>query len=101
MRKKYLPKPAETSGDETSRRVFGSPPLEIYLSRSADRFEFVQLKEPELIFGENHRCVDPRTGLAAYGPFSNAGGVGIRQLRIGIVGANEEIEKVLALLEEI
>jgi hypothetical protein len=100
MRKKYLPKPTEAPGTDTSRRVFSSPPLEIHLSRSADQFECIQLKEPELVFGENHRCVDPRTGLAAYGNYSNAGRASSGQLRVGIVGTGEAIEKVLLRLEE-
>jgi hypothetical protein len=101
MGKKYLPKPAEAAGADIPRRVLSSPPLEIHLSRSADRFECTQLKEPELLFGENHRCVDPRTGLAAYGPYCNAGGVGRGQLRVGIIGTEEAIEKTLSLLQEI
>jgi hypothetical protein len=101
MRKKYLPKPAEASGPNTARRLLSSPPLEIHLSRSADRFEGMQLKEPELIFGENQRCVDPRTGLAAWGPYSNGGGTSGSQLRVGIVGTGEAIERALSLLQEI
>ena len=101
MRKKYLPKPAETPEAGTPRRVLSSPPLEIHLSRSADRFESFQLKEPELIFGENQRCVDPKTGLAAYGPYSNSSGITSGQLRVGIVGTGEAIEKTLSLLQEI
>jgi hypothetical protein len=100
MRKKYLPKPAETP--DPPRRVFSSPPLEVHVSRSADQFECIQLQEPELIFGGNHRCVDPRTGLAAYGPYCrNATGGKNCQLRMGIIGTDEEIEKAEALLREI
>src|ERR1700691_4231869 len=101
MRKKYLPQPAETSAAEIPRRVFSSPPLEIHLSRTLDRLECIQIKEPELVFGENQRCVDPRTGLAAYGPYGNGHVGGRRQLRVGIVGAGDEIEGVRSLLEEI
>src|ERR1700688_2013258 len=101
MGKKYLPKPAEAAGADIPRRVLSSPPLEIHLSRSADRFECTQLKEPELIFGENRRCADPRTGLAAYGPYSNAGGASGGRLRVGIVGTEEAVEKTLSLLQEI
>jgi hypothetical protein len=100
MRKKYLPKPAETP--DPPRRVFSSPPLEVHVSRTTDQFECIQLKEPELIFAGNHRCVDPRTGLAAYGPFCrNAAGGKNCQLRVGIIGTDEQIEKVESLLREI
>jgi hypothetical protein len=101
MRKKYLPKPAETPGADLPRRIFSSPPFDVQLSRSADQFECIQLEEPELVFGGNHRCVDPRTGLAAYGPYCNAAGENARQLRVGIIGASEGIEKAESLLHEI
>jgi len=101
MRKKYLPKPPEAPEADPPRRVFSSPPLEIHLSRSADQFECLQLKEPELVFGGDHRCVDPRTGLAAYGPYRNADGENISQLRVGIIGTSDGIEKAESLLSEI
>ncbi len=101
MRKKYLPEPAEAPGANTARRVLSSPPLEIHLSRSTNRFDCIQLKEPELIFGEKQRCVDPKTGLAAYGPYSNSSGATSGQLRVGIVGTGEAVEKTLSLLQEI
>jgi hypothetical protein len=101
MRKKYLPKPAETTGADPPRRVLSSHPFEVHVSRSADQFECIQLKEPELIFGGYHRCVDPRTGLAAFGPYCGAAGERNRQLRVGIIGTSEEIEKAESLLREI
>ena len=101
MRKKYLPKPLEAPGADPPRRVFSSPPLEIHLSRSVDQFECLQLKEPELVFDGDHRCVDPRTGLAAYGPYCNADRGSISQLRVGIIGTSEDIEKAESLLREI
>jgi hypothetical protein len=101
MRKKYLAKSTETSGSEPPRRIIISPPLEIHLSRSAEQFECIQLKEPELVFGENQRCPDPRTGLAAYGPYNISGASGGGQLRVGIVGTGEGIETALSLLEDI
>src|ERR1700722_51611 len=101
MSQKYLPKPAEAPAADASRRVFASPPLEIHLSRSVDQFECTQIKEPELIFGKDRRCVDPRTGLAAYGPYGIAGGAGSDKLRVGIVGTDEAIGKTLSWLQEI
>src|ERR1700691_3156010 len=99
--KKYLPKHAAYPGAGSPRRVLSSPPLEIHLSRAADWFDCIQLKEPELIFKENHRCVDPMTGLAAYGPYGGGQARGRNQLGVGIVGTSEAIEKVLALFHEI
>jgi hypothetical protein len=64
--------------------------------------DFLQLQEPELIFGGNHYCVDPKTGLAAYGPYGD-GKTGIArrgQLRVGVVGPAEAIDETLAYLEK-
>jgi hypothetical protein len=101
MRKKYLPGTSEVNGADATRRVLSSPPMEIHLSRFPDRFECVQLKEPELIFGKTRRCVDPRTGLAAYGPFATATASSSRQLRVGIIGTEAGIKKALSILQEI
>jgi hypothetical protein len=65
--------------------------------------DFLQLQEPDLVFGGNHHCVDPKTGLGAYGPYGE-GKTGITrhgQLWVGIVGPAEAIDKTLAYLEEI
>jgi len=101
MAKKYLPKSSESSAAEPARRVFSSPSLELHLSRSADQFECVQLDEPQLFFGDGQQCVDPRTGLAAFGPYNKSGAANQAQLRVGIVGTSEEIEKSFALLQKI
>ena len=45
--------------------------------------------------------MDPRTGLAAYGPYGAGLPAESRQIRVGIVGTQESIEKALKLLEEI
>jgi hypothetical protein len=101
MSKKYLLNLAKSPESEQGRRVISSPPLEIQLSRSTNHFECFQLKEPDLVFGGNYRCVDPKTGLGAYGPFTETGGEKKRQLRVGIVGTSEATEKVLSLLDEL
>jgi hypothetical protein len=61
----------------------------------------LQLQEPDLIFGGDHRCVDPRTGLAAFGLYGVTGPDETRQVRVGIVGTAESIDKALSLLKEI
>jgi hypothetical protein len=101
MKKEYLPRPSGVSGANNPRRVFSTSPLEIDLSRSSDRFSCLQLQEPDLIFGGDHRCVDPRTGLAAFGPFGVARPDETRQVRVGIIGTAESIDKALRLLKEI
>jgi hypothetical protein len=87
-------------GADNPRRVFSTVPLEIDLARSSDRFPCVQLQEPDIVFGGDHRCVDPRTGLAAFGPFGVTRPEETRQVRVGIVGTAEAIEKAIKLLKE-
>jgi len=60
----------------------------------------LQLQEPDLLFGGDHRCVDPRTGLAAFGPYGVTHPDETRQVRVGIVGTADSIDKALRLLKE-
>jgi hypothetical protein len=101
MRKTYLPKAPEAPKANKPRRVFNTVPLEVHLARSPHGFDCLQLEEPALIFAGNQRCVDPRTGMVAYGPYFKAEGARPRQLRVGIVGTFEGIEQTLRLLDEI
>jgi hypothetical protein len=101
MRKISVPKPSGKSGANNPRHVFSTVPLEIDLARSSDRFYCSQLEEPDLIFGGGHCCADPRTGLAAYGPCGVTGREEPAQIRVGIVGTSEGIDRTLKLLEEI
>src|SRR5262249_51956951 len=61
--------------------------------------ECTYTEEPELAFASKQRCVDPRTGLTAFGPYSRTDASRREQLRVGIVGPAEAIEKAAALLE--
>src|ERR1700730_2649460 len=101
MRKSYLPRPSGVPGADNPRRVLSTVPFELALARSSERFECSQLQEPDLRFGGGHCCMDPRTGLAAYGPYGTGLPEEPRQIRVGIVGTQESIEKVLKLMEEI
>jgi hypothetical protein len=101
MRKSYLPRPSGVPGADNPRRVLSTVPLEIDLDRSSDRFSCFQLQEPDLIFGGSHRCVDPRTGLAAYGPYGVTQPEHTGQVRVGIVGTSEAIDNTIKFLDEI
>src|SRR6266853_2767475 len=101
MRKTYVPRPSGVPGVSNPRRVLNTVPLEIELARSPGRFHCLQLQEPNLVFGGGRCCVDPRTGLAAYGPYGLTGHDEPAQLGIGIIGTQEAIEKSARLLEEI
>lgn len=52
------------------------------------------IPEPELIFGHNGRHVDPKSGLALYGPAGHArGGGNPTSITLGFVGPARELEQ--------
>ena len=57
------------------------------------------LKEPELEFGGGMRHIDPRFGLMTFGPVDAARAASPKQIRIGIVGAAANVDKLLVWLE--
>jgi hypothetical protein len=100
MRKKSASKTRNRSVAEESRkkRTIQAPPLESLLVAKPANLDCVYLQEPELAFAGKQRCVDPKTGLAAYGPYSKTDASRRQQLRIGIVGPSDAIDKTLAFL---
>ncbi len=70
--------------------LLASPEVEVNCSYSA---------EPELAFGGKALCVDPRTGLAAYGPYSRTDPTRRQTIRLGIVGPGDAIDRAVSLLE--
>lgn len=57
------------------------------------------IREPELEFGVGGRHIDIRFGIMSYGPLDRAERVGPREIRVGIVGTNEGVEKLEEWLE--
>lgn len=57
------------------------------------------LAEPDLAFGGKALCVDPRTGLAAFGPYSKTDPTRRQTIRLGIVGPGDAIDRAVSLLE--
>ncbi len=82
-------------------KELGAVPLESLLSKSSDLLKCAYLSEPELLFGNKQRCVDPRTGLAAFGPYSKTDPTRHDHIRIGIVGPGDAIDRAVALLQQI
>jgi hypothetical protein len=76
-------------------------PLESLFSQETDRLSCAYLAEPELLFGGKQSCVDPRTGLAAFGPYSKTDATRRDHIRIGIVGPAEAIDRAVSLLNQI
>ncbi|HTC65137.1 MAG TPA: hypothetical protein VK709_20015 [Candidatus Saccharimonadales bacterium] len=101
MRKEYLPRPSGIPGTNNPRRIYNVAPLEIDLGRSSNQFRCLQIPEPNLIFGGQGSCSDPKTGLALYGPYGSPSLPGNSKIRVGIVGTSDGIDHVTALLHEI
>lgn len=62
-------------------------------------FSTAYLSEPQLIFGDNLRQPDPKTGLALHGPYDlrEPGRRGV--IRLGIIGTGPMIDATLAWIE--
>ena len=103
MRKKTnFPKRTGTRNrGRRGRKELSAVPLESLLSQSTDRLSCSYIAEPELLFGGKERCVDPRTGLAAFGPYSKTDATRRDHIRIGIVGPADAIDRAVALLSQI
>lgn len=74
--------------------------MESLLSQSTDRLSCAYLPEPELFFANKQRCVDPRTGLAAFGPYSKTDATRRESIRVGIVGPADAIDRAVSLLAQ-
>jgi hypothetical protein len=101
MRKEYLPRPSGIPGTNNPRRIYSAAPLEIDLVRSSNQFRCLHIPEPDLIFGSQGSCSDPKTGLALYGPYSAPCPPENTQIRVGIVGTSDGIDHAFALLQEL
>ena len=58
----------------------------------ARSFKASYIPEPKLIFYKHFRCVDPKTGLGLYGPWSLNEQGALQQIRLGIIGTGETID---------
>src|ERR1035441_4229928 len=57
------------------------------------------LEEPELEFGRQGRHVDIRFGISAHGPVSIEDPHAPKEIKLGLVGTAESIEKLVSWLE--
>jgi hypothetical protein len=82
-------------------RTWELPNLDVLLaSRTTEYLNFGYLPEPQLYFGGKQKCEDPKTGLAAFGPYSKSDITRRTQIRVGIVGPAEAIDRAITLLEQ-
>jgi len=75
-----------------------APQFDALLARSGTTLQCHYLSEPSLVFAAKQQCEDPRTGLAAYGPYSKTEASRRQQIRVGIVGPAEAIDKAVGFL---
>src|SRR5260370_34227356 len=83
----------------SSAPTFQAPSISALLASPGEELSCAYLAEPELTFGGKALCVDPRTGLAAYGPYSKTDSTRRQAIRVGIVGPADAIDRAVSLLE--
>jgi hypothetical protein len=88
-----------TSNTTNRGPVLQSAPISNLLSSTPTSLNCSYLAEPQLLFGGKALCVDPRTGLAAYGPYSKTDASRRTAIRVGIVGPADAIDRAVALIE--
>jgi len=90
-----------------AERVEGSsgrwqiPDIATLLASPGIELSCTYLGEPSLSFAAKAQCVDPRTGLAAYGPYSKTDSTRRQTVRVGIVGPADAIDRAVSLLDRI
>jgi hypothetical protein len=75
-----------------------APQFDTLLAKSGTSLQCQYLQEPSLVFAGKQQCEDPRTGLTAYGPYSKTEPSRRQQVRVGIVGPAEAIDKAVGFL---
>jgi hypothetical protein len=94
-----------TSGRAKHSRVrvpaqsFQATPISTLLASPGVELSCGYLAEPELAFGGKAQCVDPRTGLAAFGPYNRTDPTRRQAVRLGIVGPSDAIDRAVSMLE--
>lgn len=61
--------------------------------------EFSFLAEPKLLFGSGGMSVDPKMGLARFGPYSASENKSVQEIHIGIVGPKQETGQLREWIE--
>lgn len=63
----------------------------------------ILIKEPDLFFGKNSRCLDPQVGLLNFGPHGGSSSEEVEKIsiRAGIVGTKRSVDKTKVWLERL
>lgn len=68
------------------------------MTQSENEFQLTRIPEPELVFANNGRAKDPRSGLIAHGPCPRTEGTDGEVVNVGIVGDSRSISMMEELL---
>ena len=60
-------------------------------------YQLMYIDEPKILFGHGQKMEDPREGLAFFGPLEPK----LREIRSGVVGTREALEKFKAYVRRI
>jgi hypothetical protein len=77
------------------------PDLDRSLEQKSDLLQCVYLNEPTLVFAGKQVCEDPKTGLTAAGPYSKTDSTRREQVRIGIVGPADAVDRAVQFLSRL
>src|SRR5262249_33741545 len=72
--------------------------VEALLKRQQTSLRAWHIPEPQLIFGNQGRSTNPKTGLALHGPWG-IGDTAIRQIRVAVIGTGGTIQSAQHWLE--
>ncbi|MGZ3657883.1 MAG: argonaute/piwi family protein [Bdellovibrionota bacterium] len=73
--------------------------IERNLRRNRGQFRTWFVAEPKLEFGGGNLSVDPKTGIATFGPWGSDGEAAQKQIRLGIIGTGETISAAVNWLD--
>jgi len=86
--------------EKKSRRLHTAADAAAVLSaHRLPEFTTTFLPEPQLIFGDNQREADPKTGLALHGPYDLHDAGRHANIRVGIIGTGPMIDATLTWVE--
>jgi hypothetical protein len=97
----FKKRPPPRRPPSSSRPRLQAAPIATLLALPGIELSCAYLPEPSLSFGGKFQCVDPRTGLAAYGPYSKTDSTRRQSIRVGIVGPADAIDRAVVLLERL
>lgn len=84
--------PRERKGRPRSPEKALQSPSSLLRARHAPEFSAAFIEEPKLTFGGNHQTVDPKVGLALYGPIDLSDPARRSVVRVGLIGTGPLVD---------